>query len=64
MARPKPYMPLKNRHTRMNDLQFAKFRELGGPSWLRVLLDTEIQKQKQERKISSSPFQSVWRHLN
>lgn len=35
MPRPKPPEPLKPREVRMSDIEWAKFKQLGGAAWLR-----------------------------
>lgn len=38
MPRPKPPEPLKARHIRLSDREYAKLKELGGAAWLRRFL--------------------------
>jgi len=39
MPRPKPPAPLKVRYVRLSDKQWIVLNQLGGPEWLRTLLD-------------------------
>lgn len=39
MPRPKPLSPIRVRQIRLSDDQWEKLKELGGPAWLRRLLD-------------------------
>ena len=39
MPRPKPPAPLKVRYVRLSDRQWLIFNQLGGPEWLRGLLE-------------------------
>jgi hypothetical protein len=39
MPRPKPPAPLKVRYVRLSDKQWLVLNQLGGPEWLRNLLD-------------------------
>jgi hypothetical protein len=39
MSRPKPPEPIKPREVRMSDRQWLILKQLGGPKWLRELLD-------------------------
>ena len=39
MPRPKPPEPLKPRYVRMADRHWVILQQLGGPEWLRALLD-------------------------
>ena len=38
MPRPKPPAPLKARYVRLSDLEWEKFKEMGGAEWLRKTL--------------------------
>ena len=40
MPRPKPPAPLKARYVRLSDEEWEKFKEMGGPEWLRRVMGT------------------------
>ena len=47
MPRPKPPEPLKARYVRLSDRQWLIFNQLGGPDWLRLLLEKKAPMPKQ-----------------
>jgi hypothetical protein len=47
MPRPKPPEPLKPRYVRMADRHWMILQQLGGPEWLRELLDKKAPMPKQ-----------------
>lgn len=44
MPRPKPPEPLKARHIRLSDSEYAKLQALGGAAWLRRFLGGKPEK--------------------
>jgi hypothetical protein len=50
MPRPKPPEPLKPRYVRMADRHWVILQQLGGPEWLRALLDKKAPMPKQYYK--------------
>lgn len=53
MPRPKPPAPLKARYVRLSDKQWMILQQLGGPEWLRTLLEKKapMPKQYYEQKL-------------
>jgi hypothetical protein len=41
MPRPKPPTPLRSRSIRLSDVDYIKFKELGGITWLRQYINSK-----------------------
>jgi hypothetical protein len=59
MPRPKPPEPLKPRFVRMSDIEWAKFKELGGAEWLRQYVNSRAKLPDKYYEVFNKPKEAA-----